>query len=195
MDNKNDNTKAKIAWFTKYWYLMLFVVGVLAFIITIIAVGSNGEKANNNVEPANANALTFYLPLTDATITKNYNDKALQYNATLNQWEVHKAIDFGVAAGADVCAVCSGKVVDIYNTYLDGTVVVIEHANNLKTKYASLDSELNVAVGDNVTGGQVIGRVANSAKGEASEGAHLHFEMLENDKKIDPSAYLNLENK
>jgi len=195
MDNKNDNTKAKIAWFTKYWYLMLFVVGVLAFIITIIAVGSNGEKANNNVEPANANALTFYLPLTDATITKNYNDKALQYNATLNQWEVHKAIDFSVAAGADVCAVCSGKVVDIYNTYLDGTVVVIEHANNLKTKYASLDSELNVAVGDNVAGGQVIGRVANSAKGEASEGAHLHFEMLENDKKIDPSAYLNLENK
>ena len=195
MDNTSDNTKAKITWFAKYWYLMLFAVGVLAIIITIVAVGSNEEKINNSVEPTNAAALTFYLPLTDATITKNYDDKALQYNATLNQWEVHKAIDFSVANGANVCAACSGKVVDIYSTYLDGTVVVIEHANNLKTKYASLDSELNIAIGDNVVGGQIIGRVANSAKGEAAEGAHLHFEMLENDKKIDPSAYLNLENK
>lgn len=195
MSTNTAETKEKIkAFLVRYGYLMLAGVLIVAFIVSIIALATSNK--NEQVGVSNQQAtLSFYLPIADATITKNYNGNALQYNATLNQWEVHKGIDFSAPVGTEVCSVSAGKVTDIYNNYLEGTVVVISHANNLTSKYGSLDEDVNVNVGDTVSGGQVIGTVATSAKGELSESSHLHFEMLENDKKIDPSAYLDISNK
>ena len=193
MIKQNENANDKTIKFGKAWYISLFALGVVAFMITIIALSANNKS--KGVVPTSASKMSFYLPIAEATIAKDYNDKALQYNATLNQWEVHKGIDFSAPLGAEVCAVSAGVVTDIYSNYLDGTVVVIEHANNLKSKYSSLDSSVKVKVGDTVVGGQTIGTVANTAKGEAGDKAHLHFEMLENDKKIDPNGYLNLASK
>ncbi len=195
MSSQSTSTKDKVKSFlARYGYLMLVVVGILSFIIAIavLATNQNSDAGQVNV---NANKASFCLPVADATIGKNYSDKYLQYNATLNQWEVHKAIDFCAPLGANVCSVYTGKVTDIYTNYLEGTVIVIDHGNNLTAKYGSLDEEVKVKVGDTVTSGQIIGAVASSAKSEMSDSAHLHFEMLENDKKIDPAAYLNISNK
>ena len=194
MNNENAADE-KTTWLGKYWYVALFAFGLCAFIL--VSVILSATKTSNTPATTNANTsqMMFCLPIAEATIYKGYNDKALQYNATLNQWEVHKAVDFQAPLGAEVCSVSAGVVTDIYSNYLDGTVVVIAHANNLKSKYASLDSEVNVKVGDSVVAGQVIGKVSTSAKAESGDNAHLHFEMLENDKKIDPSGYLNMTNK
>lgn len=193
--SNNSDTRAKTTWLGRYWYLALCAVGLVAFVFAITLISTVGKANKTTSAPVNSSALTFSLPIAEATVTKGYNDKALQYNATLNQWEVHKAIDFSAPVGANVFAVAKGVVTDIYSNYLDGTVIVISHANNLVSKYASLDSDVQVKVGDNVTNGQIIGKVSATAKSEASDNAHLHFEMLENDKKIDPSAYLSIESK
>ncbi len=193
MSYENANTKDKIKAFVKrYGYLMLTVIGLLAFVITIIVLATTAKAPS---APVSSSKMTFYLPIADANIAKGYKGNALQYNATLNQWEVHKGIDFTAPVGTSVCSVLSGKVSKIYNSYLEGTVVEITHAGNLVSRYASLDEDVKVKEGDSVAGGQQIGTVASSAKGEASDGAHLHFELLENDKKIDPSGYLNISNK
>ena len=104
------------------------------------------------------------------------------------------AIDLTAAANSSVYAVIDGKVESVYENYLDGKVVVIEHANNLKTIYKSLANTASLKVGDMVSKGQVIGETGLSA-GESYLGNHLHFEVEENGKKIDPSGYLNLSDK
>ena len=80
----------------------------------------------------------------------------------------------------------------MYTNILDGTVIVIEHNNGLTSEYSSLGSDVKVKVGDNVSRGDIIGAVSESANRELEAGAHLHFSMKDNGKKIDPAAYLNI---
>lgn len=178
----------------KYGYLALLGLGVLGLILIILFTSTPTTAPEVN-EPVNANQVTFGLPVLDATVVKNFNDKALQYNDTLNQYEIHLGMDFVAVANSDVCAVLDGTVTEIYNDYLDGTVMVISHGNNFKSVYGSLSDSLTVKVGDTVKKGDVIGKISASSAGELNTGNHLHFELLENDVNVDPAAYLNLTDK
>ena len=55
--------------------------------------------------------------------------------------------------------------------------------------------ELNVKEGDKVKAGTELGAADNTATNEAADGKHLHFAMIENNKKIDPANYLEFESK
>jgi len=180
----------------KYGYLMVFGLCALILVIALIA-SSDGKKVTpvNPDVPANSTTTSFGLPVLTIDIVKSFSDKKLQYNATLKQYEAHLATDFACEAGANVYAIGDGTVVEVGNSYLKGNYVVINHGNNLKSLYASLSDTIAVKVGQTVTKGEVLGTVSNSAYGELNEGTHLHFEMLDNDKRIDPSGYLALENK
>ena len=187
-----------ISWIKNYGYLILLVVGFLTLMLVITFASVDNVKENNIKQPqeeVNTTPVSFGLPVMDATIYKGYNDTLLQWNSTLKQYEAHKAIDFAAANGSSVLAVLDGTVTNVYSTYLDGTVIEVTHANNMKSVYGSLDSTTNFKVGDSVKKGDILGTISASANAELDGGAHLHFELLENDKKIDPSAYLNLEEK
>lgn len=70
-----------------------------------------------------------------------------------------------------------------------GNAVYIEHGN-VVTRYAHLKSgsiPSNVKVGAIVERGQVIGYMGTTGY---STGVHLHFEVLENGKRVDPLPYL-----
>ncbi len=77
-------------------------------------------------------------------------------------------------AGAEVLAVAAGEVVYADFDY-PGRVVIIQHAPGLYSMYGHLDYTLDVAVGQQVTAGQVIARVL-AGSGWASAN-HLHFEI------------------
>ena len=77
-------------------------------------------------------------------------------------------------AGAEVIAVAAGEVVYADFDY-PGRVVIVRHAAELYSVYSHLDYALDVAVGQQVTAGQVIGRVL-AGSGWASAN-HLHFEL------------------
>ena len=183
----------------KYGYYLLvgFCLLALALIIIISTTlnKSTVQQNNNNNQEVNATATTFTLPVLNATVYKEYNDKSLVYNKTLNQWEAHKSIDFLVASGSNVYAIADGTVKEVYTNYLEGTVVVIEHGDNLTSKYGSLKEEVSVKVGDKVKKGDVIGTASDSAMRETDIGTYLHFEMLEGETKVDPAGYLNISNK
>lgn len=187
-----------VSWIKNYGYLVLLVVGFLTLMLVLTFASIDNVKENNLNPPqeeVNAAPVSFGMPVMDATIYKGYSDTLLQWNSTLKQYEAHKAIDFVAVDGSSVLAVLDGKVSNVYSTYLDGTVIEVTHANNLKSVYGSLDGNTNFKVGDQVKKGDILGTISTSANGEIDGGAHLHFELLENDKKIDPSAYLNLEAK
>lgn len=177
--------------FKRYGYYFILGILVVGAILTMVLV-SVAESKKNNLEPTNSSAITPYMPVLNATLYKGYYADELTYNSTLKQWETHNGIDLQVASGSSVYSILDGKVKDVYTNVLDGTVVVIEHKDGLTSKYASLASDVKVKVGDDVSRGDIIGAVSESANSELEAGAHLHFSMFDNDKKIDPAAYLNI---
>lgn len=139
--------------------------------------------------------MVFSLPVSDATVSTTYS---FWYNSTLNQYCLHQGIDFKAEAGTSVRAAYSGTIISITQDLLHGGKVVIDHGNGLKTVYLSIDVNANLKVGSTVKAGEVIGTVsapADTMGREYNEGAHLHFEMLENDKNINPTVYLDIEEK
>jgi murein DD-endopeptidase MepM/ murein hydrolase activator NlpD len=95
----------------------------------------------------------------------------------------HTGIDLAAPPGTPVAAAASGTVTWAAKLHGGwGLLVVIAHVDHVRTLYAHL-SEIDVAVGDRVSAGQMIGRVG--ATGEAL-GPHLHFEVRVRDAAVDP---------
>lgn len=187
-----------VSWMKNYGYLMLLIVGfvTLLLVVTVASVSKSKSAINEpEQEQVNTTPIVFGMPVLDATIYKGYNDKIPQWNSTLKLYEAHKAIDFVASENSSVLSVLDGTITNIYTNSREGTVVEISHANNLKSVYASLDETINFKVGDTVKKGDIIGTISSSAKNELDSGAHLHFELIENDTKIDPTAYLDLQSK
>lgn len=138
--------------------------------------------------------IVFDMPVKDVTSIGEFS-QTMVFNSTLGRFSTHKAIDFFAVEGTDVFAVYEGTIADVQTTLLKGTTITIDHGNGLKTVYNSLADGDSVTVGQKVNKGDVIGQVSSSNRQEAASGAHLHFEVVENDTVIDPAKYLLIEEK
>ena len=139
-----------------------------------------------------SNKLATCSPLEGQTLT-GYAMEVLSYNQTTRDWRVHNGVDIAAEAGAEVCAAAAGEVYTVYEDDQMGTTVVIRHENGYVTKYSSLDAEVQVAAGDTVAMGQVIGKVGNTALMETAVGDHLHFCVTHNDEPMDPADFIGME--
>ena len=113
---------------------------------------------------------------------------------TTGSYRTNLGIDIQAKTGAPVVAVMDG-IVKAVGTDVDdqnGYMVEIDHQNGFVTKYTSLDKKMLVKKGDKVTKEQQIGTVANTSLNSYKEdyGSHLHFEVLQNSKNIDPAKYV-----
>jgi murein DD-endopeptidase MepM/ murein hydrolase activator NlpD len=99
----------------------------------------------------------------------------------------HKGVDFAGREGAEVAAVASGVVIWSGERYGYGQLVEINHGNGYVTRYAHNVDNL-VAVGDTVRRGQVIARMGETGR---ATGPNLHFEVLLNDRPVDPLTYIS----
>ena len=155
----------------------------------------NEDPDDNEPDEPSDVEVVLSLPVQDATIGTTYT---FWYNSTLNRYNLHQGIDFKADAGTEVTAAYAGTVESISDTLLEGGKVVIDHGNGLMTEYASIDVFADLKVGDRVEQGDLIGTVSAAADAmgnEYNEGAHLHFAVSENGKNIDPSTYLDLDEK
>lgn len=99
----------------------------------------------------------------------------------------HQALDLATKSGTPVAAAAAGVVtVAGWDSEGHGNMVVVDHGDGLSTLYSHL-MDCQVAVGDSVMAGQIIGRVGST--GQAT-GPHLHFEVLQGDEQINPLALL-----
>ena len=138
--------------------------------------------------------ISFIMPVENATAVEDYTE-TMAYNSTLKRFEAHKAIDFFAEDGAPVYAAYDGVISDVTTTLLTGTTVTIDHGKGLFTVYNSLTDGDKVFVGQSVKQGAEIGTVSTSNRQESKEGAHLHFQVVENGETINPAKYLALEEK
>ena len=58
------------------------------------------------------------------------------------------------------------------------------------TVFANLEESTLVKPGDEVSEGNVIGTVGNTALGDATELPHLHFEIIKDGINVDPIDFL-----
>ena len=137
--------------------------------------------------------ITFIMPVA-GEILNDFSDTPV-FSTTLNRYSSHMAIDFSAKEGAPVYAVYAGTVSNVTNSITKGVTVTIDHGNELFTVYNSLESIEDVQIGEVVEQGDVIGYVSTSNKQEVADGPHLHFEVIESGKYIDPEKYLNLSEK
>jgi murein DD-endopeptidase MepM/ murein hydrolase activator NlpD len=102
----------------------------------------------------------------------------------------HPGIDFDGITGDKINPIMDGVVETVeYSRFGYGNSILINHQNGYKSLYAHL-SKIEVQKGQNIQTLTEIGKMG--ATGRAS-GDHLHFEVYENNKRINPLILLNRE--
>jgi murein DD-endopeptidase MepM/ murein hydrolase activator NlpD len=86
---------------------------------------------------------------------------------------MHCGIDLAVDIGMPVMATADGQVEFASRRGGYGKLVIVDHLNQFKTRYAHL-SEIKVRKGDYVKRGDIIGLVGETG---VVTGPHLHYEV------------------
>lgn len=87
-------------------------------------------------------------------------------------------------------ASADGVVTSILNDPRYGLTVVISHDEGYETIYSNLLTAEFVVEGEEVKQGQTIGTAGNTASFESGMESHLHFEIMQDGKYLNPSIYL-----
>jgi len=143
------------------------------------------KKEETKPQEEQKKELEFIMPL-EGEISKNFSNENLIYSDTLEEWILHLGLDILGEIGTEVKASEEGKILSIKKDPRYGLTLVVEHQDGYKTLYANLDNVPDLNEGENVTKGQIIGYIGNSASFESMDACHLHFEALKGDVKINP---------
>lgn len=110
------------------------------------------------------------------------------YDETMEDWRIHKGVDFSAEKGSEVIAVGDGKVVKVISDPSWGYCVEIDHGAFI-ARYCSLEQGTCVGIDDIVSMGDAIGKL-NNIPCESAQESHLHFEIIKDGIYIDPLTQL-----
>ena len=117
-------------------------------------------------------------------VLNSYSGDELVYSKTLGDWRTHNGVDYAADRGAEVTAPAAGKVVEIGTDDKWGPMVAIEDASGRVWRVCGT-TDAKVKKGDTVSAGQTIGKVG-SVSCECAEESHIHLEVMEGEKYLDP---------
>ncbi len=103
----------------------------------------------------------------------------------------HYGLDISAPVGESIVAPAPGEVIFEDWTLNGGNTLMIAHANDFMTVYKHCERIL-VSVGVKVSRGEEIALVGST--GITSTGPHLHFELWQNGKNLNPENYLLTKN-
>jgi murein DD-endopeptidase MepM/ murein hydrolase activator NlpD len=101
--------------------------------------------------------------------------------------DFHKGLDFAGKQGSEVIVVGDGVVSWAGKRSGYGNLIEVNHGNGYTTRYGHNQQHL-VKVGDKVKKGQQIALMGSTGR---STGPHVHFEVLQNGKTVNPSKYIS----
>jgi murein DD-endopeptidase MepM/ murein hydrolase activator NlpD len=104
---------------------------------------------------------------------------------------MHAGVDIAAKTGSPIAAARAGEVVFAGERGGYGKMVIIDHGDDIKSLYAHA-SELHVEPGQKVAAGDTIAAVGSTGK---STGPHLHFEVRQAGRAVDPGPLLGLKKK
>lgn len=113
---------------------------------------------------------------TQAPVTSGYFIRPVNGGVKSQGIHGYNGIDIAAPVGSPIYASAGGTVIIARTSGYNGgygLYVAIKHANGTQTVYGHM-SKVNVAVGQQVEQGEVIGAVGNTGR---STGPHIHFEI------------------
>lgn len=105
-------------------------------------------------------------------------------------WLLHPALDMRAPIGTPINPIMDGVVAVVEDERKSGygKHVIIDHNNGYTSLYAHM-SKIEAEAGQVVGTGTVIGEVGSTGR---SSGPHLHLEITENGRKINPAPFLGI---
>ena len=162
------------------------------------AVPDIKKVTTENVETSavsKSNNMQFEKPVANGQLARAYSKEIDSVVwKTDGSYRTNLGIDIKAKMGDPVVAVMDGIVKEV-GTDVDGQkgkMVQIDHQNGFVTNYTNLDSKILVKKGDKVSQKQQIATVGNTSLNSFKEeyGSHLHFEVIQSSKNIDPAKYV-----
>lgn len=98
----------------------------------------------------------------------------------------HSGLDIAAGWNAPIVSVSDGVVIHAGYRYGYGLSAEIQHKNGMTTRYAHMNKVI-AKKGDVIKKDDLIGLMGSSGR---STGPHLHFEVLVDGKKTDPTPYI-----
>lgn len=100
---------------------------------------------------------------------------------------MHRGVDFAVPQGTPIYAASDGVVAGARPNGGYGNWIRLEHGDGIATVYAHLSRFApRIKPGVRVSRGELVGLSGNTGR---STGPHLHFEVIADDKPVDPLAH------
>ncbi|MFQ3620793.1 MAG: M23 family metallopeptidase [Spirochaetales bacterium] len=127
--------------------------------------------------------ILFVFPLKQGIVTSSFG---LRLSPITGERHFHSGIDLAAPPGTPVLSAREGKVVESGSDPLLGLFIVIEHEGNYHTLYGHLESK-TVQLNQWVESGKIIGYVGMTG---ATTGPHLHFEVRQKGRAVDPATLL-----
>ena len=128
-------------------------------------------------------SIPIRLPMEKAAINRISSDYGDRIHPILGFKRHHDGLDLAGNLGADIYSTADGIVTTARrsrNGY--GNMIIVEHSNGYKTRYAHLD-DIMIKKGEFVKAGDKIGTLGTSG---LSTGPHLHYEVIKDNEPIDP---------
>jgi murein DD-endopeptidase MepM/ murein hydrolase activator NlpD len=156
--------------------------------------GSTGtppeNEGGNSTQTSSVPELS--LPVS-GTIYKGHDTSVQVFSPTTGDYRIHLGVDMVTSEDAPVLAAADGVVSRIWDDALMGKCLAISHSGDCYTIYKNLDVTLpdDIVEGANVTAGQQIGTVGDTATLELAEEPHLHMEMTVKGLAVDPREYFS----
>lgn len=125
-------------------------------------------------------------PVSNKDLTRMASGYGYRIHPIYKVKKFHYGMDFTAPTGTEIYATGKGIIESAKSSQGGyGKRVIINHGYGYKTLYAHMNS-IAVKEGEEVTRGQVIGYVGNTGR---SVGPHLHYEVIKNGEKINPSYF------
>ena len=118
-------------------------------------------------------------------LQKEFSVDELLWDETMEDWRTHCGIDISAKVGEEVDTAGTGTVVEVSETEKYGITVKVEHPDGVISVYKNLGKAV-VNVNEILDEGQMIGTVGDSATFECGQKPHLHFEMIYEEKYVNP---------
>ncbi|CAN7244051.1 M23 family metallopeptidase [Phenylobacterium sp. LjRoot164] len=141
----------------------------------------NGDVQYFDETGKNIKGFLLRTPVDNARMTSRFG---MRRHPILGYNRMHQGIDFGAGTGTPVLAAGDGVVVEARRWGGYGNWVRIRHSGGFETGYAHLSRfGKGIKTGARISQGQVVAYVGSTG---ASTGPHLHYEIWQNGKRVNP---------
>lgn len=154
---------------------------------TAEAPAADAEDGEYEAAATMGDTVSFSWPV-DGAIVMDFSTEAAIYDPTLDQYRTNDSVAISAPVGSDVKAAAAGTVASVTQDSENGVTIVINHQNGWKTTYSQLQAD--VAEGESVAAGQVIGSVVEPTMYGVALGSHLDFAVSCDDVPMDPTVAL-----